>query len=35
MQIDVDEVLVHARLVGPLAVLLIKVDPTLYSKYST
>jgi hypothetical protein len=34
MQVDVDEV-VHVRLVGPLAVLLIKVDPTLYTKYMT
>jgi hypothetical protein len=34
MQVDVDEV-VHVRLVGPLAVLLTKVDPTLYTKYMT
>jgi hypothetical protein len=34
MQVDVDEV-VHVRLVGPLAILLTKVDPTLYTKYMT
>jgi hypothetical protein len=32
MQVDVDEV-VHVRLVGPLAVLLTKVDPELYTEY--
>jgi hypothetical protein len=34
MQVDVDEV-VHVRLVGPLAELLTKVDPKLYTKYVT
>ena len=34
MQVDVDEV-VHVRLEGPLAELLTKVDPELYSKYLT
>jgi hypothetical protein len=34
MQVDVDEV-VHVRLVGPLAILLTKVDPDLYTKYVT
>jgi hypothetical protein len=32
MQVDVDEV-VHVRLAGPLAELLTKVDPKLYTKY--
>lgn len=32
MQVDVDEV-VHVRLVGPLAELLTKVDPKLYTQY--
>lgn len=32
MQVDVDEV-VHVRLQGPLAELLTKVDPKLYTKY--
>jgi hypothetical protein len=32
MQVDVDEI-VHVRLNGPLAKLLTKVDPKLYSKY--
>jgi hypothetical protein len=34
MQVDVDDV-VHVRLVGPLAELLTKVDPDLYTKYMT
>jgi hypothetical protein len=32
MQVDVDEV-IHVRLEGPLAEILAKVDPTLYTKY--
>jgi hypothetical protein len=32
MQVDIDEV-VHVRLEGPLAELLAKVDPTLYTEY--
>jgi hypothetical protein len=34
MQVNVDEV-VHVRLVGPLAILLTKVDSMLYTKYMT
>jgi hypothetical protein len=34
MQVDVDEI-VHVRLVGPLAELLTKVDPDLYTQYVT